>query len=234
MEAANGQELKEKLDADKKTITQSSSVTDKEWYERLQFKCFLEVAAERNFISFPLKLWHTSDENPDFKISYPDCAIGVEASRITNEPLHRLKALRRAGETCEVLSPSVCLRACEPITNDGLISQTTPGAYPGNRWNVASAEDQFWLKQALDIIDRKTRIRRRNDYHDYGMNWLLLWDELSMEKGQFPIQADLLQARLPSYWAEERVFDKIILECDELRDFAILSSAGIVHWDRQC
>jgi hypothetical protein len=113
------------------------------------------------------------------------------------------------------------------MNNDELLARTTAGATTGDSWNAYSSEEDFWLDGARSIITRKTEIRRRADYQDCGQNWLLLWDRLSLTEDEAHTHANLLTGTLASYWNEAKVFDRIILECEELRSFTILSREGI-------
>ena len=91
------------------------------------------------------------------------------------------------------------------------------------QWNNREDEEAFWCQQARDIVLKKSKIRRRNDYHDYGKNWLLLWDELSIFPDTLELRAELLQRVWDRYWRSLCGFDLIVLECEELKQFAILS-----------
>jgi hypothetical protein len=113
------------------------------------------------------------------------------------------------------------------MNNDELIARTAEGAAADDLWNNFASEEDFWLDRARNVISRKTEIRRRDDYQDRGQNWLLLWDRLSITEHDLRSRAHLLQRSLTRYWSEQKVFDRIILECEELRRFVVLSRHGI-------
>jgi hypothetical protein len=225
--ADTADELRHKLDADLRSITSAKQVTDAVWNERAQFRAFLKATANDDSLRYPLEISHTSKTNPDFALSCPGFAIGVEASRITNEALHRLNHLKQQGKTAKAVAISPLLVGAGPMNNDELVTKTTVVGVPTSHlWNTATSEQDFWLSRARDVITRKTEIRRRSDYHDCGRNWLLLWDRLSMTAEDSRARAHLLERALTSYWSEEKVFEKIILECEELKWFTILSRQG--------
>ena len=195
--------------------------TDKEWYERVQLAEFLKAAAREPFITYPITIIHTSDSNPDFKIDMPSQAVGVEVSRITNEPLHRLEKVPKIRNS--VTTPSPFLISGRKLRNDEIFDM----ALNSDTWNAPEAEQAFWFQQAQDIVRKKSKIRRRNDYHDYGKNWLVLWDRLSISPAAFHSRAELLQKAWNQFWRKHCGFDLIVLECEELRRFAILTPDGI-------
>lgn len=217
-------DLSIKLDADWRVITQRKDITGTEWEERVQLRGFLQAVAQREFLHYPVELFHTSASKPDFKLSFLDSAVGIEVSRITNEPLNRLNELQRSGKTPAVVSISHVLIPGDRMNNDALVA----GTVPGGQWNAPSHERHFWLAQAVTMIDRKTRIRRKHDYQDYGENWLLLWDQLSIADRDFTTHAHLLRDALVSYWNEEQRFDKIIVQCEQLKHHVIFTN-GIEH-----
>lgn len=195
----------------------NSVSTDKEWYERVQLAEFLKAAAREPFITYPITIIHTSDTNPDFKIEMPSQAVGVEMSRITNEPLHRLKKMLKIRNF--VTTPSPFLITGKKLRNDEVFDM----ALNSDTWNDPEAEHAFWFQQAQDIVCKKSKIRLRNDYHDYGKNWLVLWDRLSLSPATFHSRAELLQKAWDQFWRNQCGFDLIVLECEELRRFALLT-----------
>jgi hypothetical protein len=105
----NSEGLREKLDADLRAITGIKEISDIEWNERAQLRAFLKAIANETLIGYPLDIFHTSESNPDFQLSFSGSAVGIEASRITNEALHRLEKLRHEGKTADVVSISPVL-----------------------------------------------------------------------------------------------------------------------------
>ena len=94
---------------------------------------------------------------------------------------------------------------------------------PNPNWDI-------WRERVEDIVNRKTEIRRNENYHDYGKNWLILWDRLRLPGESFQTHATLLQATLSPYWSKEKVFDVIVLEHEELKEFAVISPNGLKYF----
>jgi hypothetical protein len=243
--ATSPEELKAKLGADLEAIGHDPAlVTSAEWYERNQLWCFLLAATSTDLLEYPLAITHTSKSNPDFKLVLPRSAIGIEATRVTTEPYEHLSALHGKGETPQVISISQTLVANKRLPSAELVEKAWPfadyerlpyaelveKARPFSDWDRTSNETRFWLQQAQQVVDRKTEIRHRDDYHDYGENWLLLWDKLSpvfsplVFQNRWAALSGILSRR--SYWTGDRVFNKIILECSQFRNFAVLDQQG--------
>lgn len=219
-----GKRVKADLDSSR---LRKDIINDGEWDERRQLGKFLMAAGDEDLLNYPLEICHTPNTKPDFQLSFPGSVIGVEASRITQETLHRYEVLRRQGKTTPVTAVSPLLVDAGRINNDELIARTTPGATTGDSWNDPKSEQDFYMSCAREMIIRKTVIRRRADYQDYGTNWLLLWDELSKTEEDFHLRGELLYGVLAAYWTKEKVFDMIILECEELKRFTVLGLQGI-------
>jgi len=228
--ADTADQLRIKLDADFRSLSAVADLTDAEWSERVQLKAFLMAAANEDFLGYPLEICHTSRGKPDFILCFSGSMVSVEASRITNEALHRLKRLQREGKTPGAVAISPLLVDSDRMNNDELIAQTAViGALTGDLWNTPTSQHEFWFNRARSMIINKTQIRRRDDYRECEENWLLLWDMLSMTEEDSRVRADLLQSALAPYWSKDRVFGKIILECEELKRCTVLSLGRVMH-----
>lgn len=171
-------------------------------------------------------MFHTSDSRPDLLLESGTHRIGIEASRLTTEAYERLERLRARRQTGPVITISAALVTTAHLRNDELIGMSLPGAQGWGR--AVDAEDSY-IQQALRVIGRKTKIRRAAAYRDYGHNWLLLWDKLSIRDPDFLSRPRLLQSWLKSYWNEKNRFDMMIIESEEFSRFAILTS-GELRW----
>jgi len=167
---------------------------------------------------------HTSDSRPDFLLNSGTRRIGIEASRLTTEPYERLMRLHARGQTGPVITISAALATTAHLRNDELVGMSLPGVQGWGR--EVNAEDSY-IQQALRVIGRKTKIRRAAAYQDYGHNWLLLWDKLSISDRDFLSRPKLLQSWLKSFWCQTKRIDTIILESDDFRRFAILTPGGL-------
>src|ERR1043166_3372032 len=97
--AEKSSELYDKARDDLGIINHPPRLQDPAWSERVQMAGTLRFGAEHDWLKYPIELFHTSDRNPDFKLSMGGRTIGVEASRVTSEALHRLQHLHHSGET---------------------------------------------------------------------------------------------------------------------------------------
>lgn len=220
LHASEPEELIAGLIRDRQNLTKNGS-TDKVWSERHQLAEFLKASAREPFLTYPIAIMHTSDCNPDFKIEMPSQAVGVEVSRITNESLRRMEKLPGIGNS--VTTPSPFLVAGPKLRNDEVAEK----ALIPSQWNNPEDEQAFWCQQTRDIVLKKSEIRRRSDYHDYGKNWLILWDELSIFPGTFESRAELLQKVWDQFWRKLCGFVLIVVECKKLKRFALLTPEEI-------
>lgn len=224
--AANPIDLVAKVEAELRAIGKNPSLAlGPEWDEKQQVYRFLrEVAESSELLQYPLTLIHTSRIRPDFKLSLPTATVGIEASRISNEAYQRLDSLHRQGMTPPVIEISHTLVRSLRRKNDALVAATVPCG----DWNTPSSEQAFWKQQAQAVVEKKTAIRRQADYQDYGINWLVLWDRLPGD--EFQTHEMLLSEILTSYWTADKVFDVIVLESEELKEFSIYSRDGLRHY----
>lgn len=214
------------LEDDLVAISRDRTLSSAAWYERQQLWRFLSAAAETDLLQYPIEIAHTSDARPDFVLRVSTREIGIEASRLTTEAYERLQTLRARGQTNPVITISPALMTTARLRNEELVAMSAPGT---QGWSRVRDHDDFYVEHALRVTRRKTVIRRTDGYHDYGCNWLLLWDRLTLSEGEFLRRPMLLQDRLRSYWNEENRFDMIIIESEEFRRFAILTP-GKPRW----
>jgi len=228
IQAGSARDLIGKLCADwEMPETLKLSKTERE--ERCQIMRFFELAAKKPFISYPLSLFHTSKKNPDFKLEMPNLSVGIEASCITNEQLERAGSLESLQNACD--SPDAFLVPGPKRTNSQLESAATEHY---GEFNNVEDESNFWGEQTLNMIDRKTKIRRRVNYTDYGSNWLLLSDKLSQVPNgiEFPTRIQTLDTELQqnAYWTFDCHFDRIIIYDEPSKRLAMLSPDASELW----
>jgi hypothetical protein len=225
--AASGEELIAKLKAD--VLAMKAAASDSEWYERYHWGAFAAVAAECNLFLYPIQFFHTTNLNPDFHLSMPAEEIGIEVSRIATEPLLRSKALHRGTGRCHSLTPFVV--DAPRLTNDEIMIKADIFANTEDQRQTSTTLDSFWTRTTSETIARKIKRRRAADYNDYGKNWLLLIDCLSVH-GEFSRRANELAGDVVSRWSNKPTFDAIIFGDEDLRDFAILENGGAPRFMR--
>lgn len=157
-------------------------LTDAEWYERHQMRVFLLYKAST--LNYPVSVFHTSADFPDFRLHAGGEIIGVEATRIANEQLERVRSL--GLKKTITISPFLVKG---PRRNNAQLADAALTSSQMWMGNTMEETDSFWKKQATEKIAEKTRkLNEREDVPE--INWLLLWDKLSGE--------DVLPERLSS------------------------------------
>ena len=223
--ATSEEEFIAKLKADVPAMPAGAS--DSERDERHHWGAFAVVAAEYHRFHYPIQLYHTTNLNPDFHVSMPAKEIGIEVSRIATEPLLRSKVLRRG--MARNLTPFM-VDAPRP-TNDEIMVKADIFANSEVSWETLTDLDSSWTRATSEMIARKIKRRRAEDYNDYGKNWLLLIDFLSVDH-EFSRRANELAVEIASHCSNKPTFDAIILGDEYLRDFAIFENGGTLRFMR--
>ena len=195
--------------------------TQSELDERVQLGKFLMAASRASLLQYPLEVTPTRDRKPDFQLFLGGKTISAEATKIANKELEWARGLQRRSKlgtmyVTPFLKPATEKRDRAGVLNEGF---ATPAFVIGN---TAEEEDAFWLKQAEDMLRRKTEIFRRPDFERRQENWLLLWDKLRSSDSDLERRVPILSELLREFWGSTW-FDKVIVEHEFFECFVILT-----------
>jgi hypothetical protein len=213
LNAANAEELLAQLRADDEYLGQIAGnrklIKDSEWYERHQMIALLRCKA--HVLNYPVRVFHTSDSFPDFLLHTGDVIVGVEATRIANEQLSRLRSMGLQKPMC--ISPFLVKgpnRTNSQIANEALI----PGQFEFG--NTEEALHKFWIETARRRIADKTKKLNERD-QVLPKNWLLLWDQLFGEDSLPEYLRSVIEVEKYPVPAPERRWDLIVWQDEQLR-----------------
>jgi hypothetical protein len=195
--------------------------------ERVQLSKFLKTAAFTPICRYPIEVnVLPRDHKPDFRATFGGRIVGIEASKIANGDLEQVRSHQSKGSfgTMELSSflKGGGRRTLSQKLSDALITPTFIFANPTQRKD----EDEFWLKQAQIIIQRKDEISKTPAFNRYDESWLLLWDKLASDEEELQRRSFRLAQTLVRFWHPDR-FKKIIIQANYIAHFVILTAQGV-------
>jgi hypothetical protein len=164
-------------------------------------------------------------ESPDFKVTFGNAEVGIEASKIANWELEEIRSIQRQEKLGTIEISSLLQPQAKRSREQKIADCTCIPSFVFPDPDQMRRGDAFWLKQALGIITRKHTITKQPTFNRYAESWLLLWDKLSYDQELEPRIKSLTDS-LVHLW-ESDFFRKVIIQHQHSDWFFILSRQGV-------
>jgi hypothetical protein len=141
--------------------------------ERYTMARLLATLAETPELAFPLRLEHR--DQPDFALSMPSGAIGVECTEAVSDEWAHIDAIRERDFPNRMIMVPMLRPGQHSFTGDERTSIAMGDRF-GRPWVGKMAETQ-WAEAIAHFVGRKTRKLREGAYGALPECWLLIQDE---------------------------------------------------------
>jgi len=215
--ARSNQELVDYLRSQDITVPPRTGGRKSQHCERYGTFRFLATLATIDRLEYPVTVIH--QDKPDFLLQFPRANVGLEFTLATSQELAEIDAL------AEQTGKAMCLPLDQFAEGAPKRSTAERRAILENRprmgdgW-VDDEPDREWKIGMMNRIRRKTNDLRGPHSTRCKENWLLIYDDLTVNFLATPEKAALLNRELESYFREQCCYDVVFIESvGELLEF---------------
>lgn len=195
--------------------------------EGAQISAFLKSVASQAIIKYPLELFGLEDKEnkfPDFIIQMAGKIVGIEATKISNEPLERSRAIHAKDSSPEpsTLMIGSLLVDRPKLTTPRLKQETLIVSEFPNPPDLEKCDD-FWFSQMKERLETKAeKIGQPHCIPAYDY-WILLWDCLSPSREHMLRHEARTCSRLKNHWRKSKHFSTVVIQEERFRSHLMFS-----------
>jgi hypothetical protein len=193
-----------------RTALMTGCVTEIIARERQQMMHLLESLALTSILEYPLRVRHTSERVPDFQLVAGTRRIGVELTRVGFQDIEHARKLQQTVKSTLMTSnlypvPTGPRKKQEVIAKGFGIPQMV---FPPTQ----SEEQEVWINQANETLEKKTLAIARADFVRGDENWLVIVDPLWSYQPETRHENGFAEL-LKNYW-KTNWFSRVFLQDD--------------------
>ena len=177
--------------------------------ERWSICRFLSSYAETELIRYPMRI--EKRERPDFLLTLPSTAIGIEVTEVVPPDWARANARRETLDSDDLIflhrfRPGELRRSSQEI--DAIACSIDPG----DGW-AGDAPEKEWADAMLYFPSQKAKKLAKPGYERFAANWLLIYDNWPLPAVEDAKAATYFVQRLSTLDAP-LPFDRVFIECE--------------------
>ena len=177
--------------------------------ERWTICRLLSVLAHAERLAFPVSLRHR--DRPDFLIATGETQIGVEVTEAISEQYAAYSALAEREFPEALLEPGHFYWGAPELSVQEmrkLFRQTQLSAKP---W-MGDRPEREWALYIQSVVDAKLSKLESSEFEKFDLNWLSIYDNLSLSNDRLEKGIAFLRPLLHERWSRAPSFDTVYIE----------------------